>query len=284
MARKTQRFDDRQSMKNKQFEIFHYRDKKPENVGIHHHDFYEVYFFLGGNARFSVEGQNYILEKGDLLLINPLELHQVRIEQDTLYDRMVLWINCSYLDALGGTAENLAECFDRSTPYHRNFIRPDPFQRAALQALLEKMDTEFYGDHMGSTLYAQALLVQFMLEVKRLACHASEQSGAEEPDLVTQLLNYIGHHFQENITLERLASEFYVSKSYLSHEFQRRVGTSVYQYVIFRRLMQARELMSEGQSPGSVYQVCGFGDYANFYRAFKAEYGISPREFMPEQK
>jgi AraC-like DNA-binding protein len=54
--------------------------------------------------------------------------------------------------------------------------------------------------------------------------------------------------------------------------------------VIFRRLLQARELMSAGEPPGEVYQLCGFGDYANFYRAFKGEYGISPREFVAEMK
>ena len=52
--------------------------------------------------------------------------------------------------------------------------------------------------------------------------------------------------------------------------------------MIFRRLLQARELMSAGLPPGEVYQSCGFGDYANFYRAFKGEYGISPREFAAE--
>jgi AraC-like DNA-binding protein len=62
------------------------------------------------------------------------------------------------------------------------------------------------------------------------------------------------------------------------------VGTSIYRYVIFRRLLQARELMSAGEPPGEVYQLCGFGDYANFYRAFKGEYGISPREFVAAMK
>ncbi len=284
MGRKTQRFDDRQCMKNKQFEVFHYRERKQENIGIHHHDFYEVYFFLGGSARFCVEGKTYTLERGDLLLINPLELHQVLIEQDKLYDRIVLWINCSYLDSLGCGNVSLAQCFDRSASNHRNFIRPDPFQRAALLALLEKLDAEFYSDNTGSFLYAQALLIQFMVEVERLTCNSKDLPTVETPDLVTQILSYIGSHYRENITLERLASEFYVSKSYLSHEFQRQVGTSVYRYVIFRRLMRARKLLSEGQSPGAVYQACGFGDYANFYRAFKAEYGISPRQFIPDQR
>lgn len=277
--RNEQRFNDRQSMKNNQFEVFHYRDKKPSNVGIHHHDFYEVYFFLGGNVRFSVEGKQYQLEQGDLLLISPLELHQVQVQEDTIYERMVLWIDCGFLDQLGGDEIDFAACFDRTAPNHRNFIRPDPFQRAALLALLGRLNAEFYGDNMGNAAYARALLLQFMVELKRLSCALPDQPPAEEPDLVDQVLGYIGNHFREEITLEQLASEFYVSKSYLSHEFQRRVGISVYRYVIFRRLMQARELMSEGHAPGTVYQLCGFGDYTNFYRAFKSEYGISPREF-----
>ena len=48
--------------------------------------------------------------------------------------------------------------------------------------------------------------------------------------------------------------------------------------------MLARELIASGRAPGDIYQFCGFGDYANFYRAFKSEYGISPRQFAAETK
>ena len=121
-----------------------------------------------------------------------------------------------------------------------------------------------------------------MVEINRLAMASSPVEKREEPDLVSQVLAYIGAHYQENITLESLAAEFFVSKYHLSHEFSHRVGTSIYRYVIFRRLLQARELIAAGQAPGEVYQSCGFGDYANFYRAFKGEYGISPREFATQ--
>jgi AraC-like DNA-binding protein len=104
----------------------------------------------------------------------------------------------------------------------------------------------------------------------------------QDSEIVTEIVQYIYDHYQENITLESLAAEFFVSKYHLSHEFSHRVGTSVYRYVIFRRLLQARELITSGQAPGEVYQSCGFGDYANFYRAFKGEYGISPREFAQQ--
>lgn len=279
-----QRFDSRQSMKNKRFEVFHYRDKKLSNVGLHHHDFFEIYFFLSGRVTFRVEGRAYHLEPGDLLLINPQELHQPEIGPDTLYERIVLWIDRGYLAELCRMADaDLGVCFDNEAPSHTNLLRPSKLRRAALSQLLDRLTREYYSSELGSFAYAQGLLVQFMVEVNRLARMSSSQTvKLEEPDLVSQVLSYIGSHYQESITLESLAGEFYVSKYHLSHEFSHRVGTSVYRYVIFRRLLQARESIAAGQAPGEVYQSCGFGDYANFYRAFKGEYGISPREYAEQ--
>lgn len=279
----SQRFDSRQSMKDKRFEVFHYRDKKMDGVGIHHHDFFEVYFFLSGRVSFKVEGWSYHLEPGDLLLINPMELHQPDIGTDTVYERIVLWIDRSYLAGLcSASGTDLAMCFNNESPGYTNLLRPTKLRRAALGQLLDRLTREYYSDEAGSFAYAQGLLIQFMVEINRLAMASSPVEKREEPDLVSQVLAYIGAHYQENITLESLAAEFFVSKYHLSHEFSHRVGTSIYRYVIFRRLLQTRELMSAGHPPGEVYQSCGFGDYANFYRAFKGEYGISPREFAAE--
>ena len=283
MPVRAQRFDSRQSMKDKRFEVFHYRDKKMENVGIHHHDFFEVYFFLSGRVSFKVEGKSYHLESGDLLLINPQELHQPEIGPDTLYERIVLWIDRTYLAGLCSAAGvDLAACFNNEDPAHTNLLRPSKLRRAALSQLLDRLTREYYSDELGSFAYAQGLLTQFMVELNRLARSSGNVQRREEPDLVSQVLSYIGNHYQENITLESLAAEFFVSKYHLSHEFSHRVGTSIYRYVIFRRLLQARELIAAGHAPGEVYQSCGFGDYANFYRAFKGEYGISPRDFAAQ--
>ena len=51
-------------------------------------------------------------------------------------------------------------------------------------------------------------------------------------------------------------------------------------YIIQKRLVVAKQMLREGRPSSMVYQHCGFGDYSNFYRAFKAEYQISPKEFM----
>ena len=275
MASNAQRFDSRQSMQNKTFEVFHYRDQKMEGLEVHHHDFYEVYLFLGGQVQFQVEAKTFQLEPGDFLLINPQELHKPVIGQESLYERMVLWIDRNYLSSLCTENTDLSACFDGQT----NLLRSGKVRGAQLQGLLESLAREYYDEQLGSAICAQGLLMQFLVELNRLAWKNMGKALAE-PDLVSQVIAYIGNHYQENLTLESLAGQFYVSKFYLSHEFRERVGVSIHRYIIFRRLLQARDLMAAGIGPGQVYQNCGFGDYANFYRAFKAEYGISPREFV----
>lgn len=279
MGNNAQRFDSRQSMQNKKFEVFHYRDQKLEGLEIHHHDFYEVYLFLGGQVQFQVEAKSFLLEPGDFLLISPQELHKPLIGTGSIYERMVLWIDRSFLSSLCTQDMDLAACFDPEMPGHTNLLRPGKVRSAHLKGLLENLIREYYDTQAGSGIYTQGLLMQFLVEINRLAGQSTGKLSAE-PDLVSQVIAYIGNHYQEELTLEALAKQFYVSKFYLSHEFRARVGVSIHRYIIFRRLLQARDLMAAGIGPGQVYQSCGFGDYANFYRAFKAEYGISPREFV----
>ena len=124
MRERAQRFDPRQTMEKPGFEVFHYRDAKFEGVAVHQHDFYEVYFFISGNVEYSVEGKSYLLKEGDLLLINPLELHQPRIGPDqNPYERIVLWINKNYLSRLCTNNTSLSQCFDNTNPQHTNLLR-----------------------------------------------------------------------------------------------------------------------------------------------------------------
>ena len=285
MPTTTQRFDSRQTMRSRSFEVFHYRDKNPESVTLHYHDFYEIFFFLSGNVDYRVEGRSYRLESGDVLLISPQELHQPAIEPDVDYERIVLWVDRSYMQSISGPSMDLSACFGNEFTGPINLLRPPKVQQVALGQMLSRLNREYNSRHPGGEIYAAGLLQQFLVEINRLALQTTSRvRKMEDPDLVSQVLAYIGIHYRENITLETLASEFFVSKYHLSHEFSHRVGTSIYRYVIFRRLMLAREMIANGKAPGDIYQFCGFGDYANFYRAFKSEYGISPRQFAAETR
>ena len=83
--------------------------------------------------------------------------------------------------------------------------------------------------------------------------------------------------------MERLADEFYVSKYHIAHVFKENVGLSIHQYITKKRLCLCQEAIRAKMNITEVYHAYGFGDYSSFYRAFKKEFGISPKEFRDIQ-
>ena len=263
------------------FEVFHHKDSQPPDVGLHHHDFYEVYLFLNGNVDYQVEGSIYHLQPGDLLLISPMELHRLIInESNSVYDRFVLWINRDFLSQFSDEQASLTRCFDASQRGHSNLLRLSSAQRIDLATKLDLLMQECSGNNYAQELCAKGVFLQFMVSLNRIALRkaGSPAVSEESSTLVHHVLAYISTHYNEDLSLEGIAQQFYVSKYHLSHEFSRLVGTSVYRYITMKRLLIAKQMLANGVSPGVAYMNCGFTDYANFYRAFKAQYGISPRE------
>jgi len=282
MATRHQKFDPRQTMRGSTFEIFRYKDAYLKEVALHHHDFYEVYFFLSGNVHYNIESRSYLLTPGDVLLISPMELHQPMFgSEHREYERIVLWIDKQFLEGFILSAQNLTACFDTTVPGHTNLLRPEGVARQYLTFLLENLMVEVDSEDPYSDMAALSLLAQVLVALNRLAKQsAGEENKSGQDATVYSVLSYINEHYSENLTLDDLANKFFISKYHLSREFQRLVGTSVHRYIVQKRLVMAKQMLSAGRPSSEVYQNCGFGDYSNFYRAFKAEYQISPKDYV----
>ena len=94
-----------------------------------------------------------------------------------------------------------------------------------------------------------------------------------------KVLGYVEKHYVEKLTLGDIAGRFYVSESTISQTFRKKMGVSFYRWVTQRRLIAAKLLIEEGKLMEEVAETVGFADYSTFYRAFRQEYGISPRQF-----
>ena len=286
MATKHQRFEHRQTMHNTTFEVFRYKDAYPKEVALHHHDFYEIYFFLSGNVQYNIESRSYLLTPGDVLLISPMELHQPMFGPDQReYERIVIWIDKQFLEGISLQRDCFTACFDTASPNHSNLLRPEGVSRQFLMFLLEQLLAEYASQEPYHEVNSMTYLAQTLVLLNRLALQQHREELVAEPEsVVYSVLVYINNHYHENLSLDDLANRFFVSKYHLSREFQRLVGTSVHRYLVQKRLVMAKQMLSEGKPSTEVFQSCGFGDYSNFYRAFKAEYQISPKEFVQRLK
>ncbi len=100
-------------------------------------------------------------------------------------------------------------------------------------------------------------------------------------DLVGQVKAYITANLKEELRVEMLAKQFYISADYLSKVFKKEEGIGIGDYIVEERMFLARELMREGRSSVSrIAYECGYDNYSYFTKVFKKKYGVTPREYM----
>ena len=272
----------RKRLGRRDYEIFRTREVHQEERTPHCHDFYEVTLIWSGSMHYRVGARSYHLTNGDILLISPNELHQPDPETDlTGCERVVLWIDKAFLQQFRSFGFDPTACFDTTDPRHGSCLRFDNESTLRIGELLERCLRENESGDFGAEMMADTIMIQVMILINRL--HSSTAQGEHRDrsqTLVTSVLDYINSHYAEELTLDSLANRFFISKYHLSREFGRVVGVPVHRYITQKRLVVAKQLLSEGRPSSMVYQHCGFGDYSNFYRAFRGEYGISPKAYV----
>lgn len=282
MSTPFQPYTRRQTMIASDFEVYRYRSTYMNEVALHHHDFYEIYLLLRGQVSYIVENHLYKMRPGDIMLVSPLELHQARIATDTEpYERIVLWVARPYLERLSSARTSLTRCFDTTVAGHTNLLRLPGATSAAMRQKLETLGELHAREGYGDDLLATGCLVSLLVELNRAAADRRGQNTADcsTDRVVDAVLTYINEHYNEPLTLDMLSEKFFISKYHLLRKFDAQVGTTVHRYILQKRLLIAKQLLAGGVAPNEACGYCGFGDYANFYRAFRGEYGTTPRQY-----
>lgn len=280
MTMKKLAYSNRQYMRTNDYELFYYKDMMLKSVSLHHHDFYEVYFFVKGEVDYKIEGRDYDLKPGDVLLLNYKELHQALIEDPKqLYERYVLWLNRDFLASLSSEKTDLKRCFEDREK--KNLIRTTMENQQLIRGILDKLLSLEGSEEMGHDLLYKAYITELMVALNRISFDEESriQHTVKKNQLIDAVIHYINENLEENITMDNLSNAFFISKYHLSREFKKHTGITLYRFIVKKRLIRSKELIMEDLPITSVYERSGFGDYSNFFRAFKDEYGITPKKF-----
>lgn len=270
-------------MTERYFEFHHTYNESPPNVSFHQHSFYEIFFFLSGNVNYIIEGRTYNLRPGDVLLTSSLDIHRPDIRPGRPYERIVVWLADDFFGHLKDFyGEDLTACFTDAALKGYRLIRPDIQSILRLKQLCTRIDEVKHSPEIGSHALASAYMTEFLVHVSRAYYHTpdSVKDDITENEKINQILLYINEHLTEDLSLEHLSGRFYLSKYYLSRQFKQFTGLSLYQYIMKKRLNTARNLLHSGSSVMDACFQCGFGDYSNFLKAFKREFGKTPRAYL----
>lgn len=96
---------------------------------------------------------------------------------------------------------------------------------------------------------------------------------------VRPILLYIDENLSEPLSLEQIASQFFISKTYLCRLFKGSTGVSVMEYMIEERISRACILLEQGYSVQKVGELSGFSDNSHFIRTFRKRKGVSPGKY-----
>jgi AraC-like DNA-binding protein len=277
-----QDFTPRQYMVNPDFELFHYYDETAMEIEYHNHDFYEIYFFISGRVTYMIEGKSYRTRPGDIFIINNRELHKPVIEQGETYERVVVWVKPEFLVRNSASDCDLTQCFESSSQSKYNLLRPHKETLEGITRVIAKFEKACSSGSYGNSILKGIYLIELLVYLNRAWGEAAGKDlggDMEYNEKISNVIKYINENLGSELSLDKLAARFYLSKYHLLREFKRNVGYTIHQYMQRKRLIMAKSLLKEGQQVTEVCMRCGFGDYSNFIRAFKREFGMSPRKY-----
>lgn len=252
-------------------------------MDFHLHDNYEIYLFLSGGVRYFIEKNSYDLVPGDILLMRPGEIHKATFTSNETYERIVLNFPEDVLNMLSARGNELNYCYHSRPHGEKNRLNSNDDEKNELIALFEKfIMVDTYPKMWGMQLKL-AIFLEIMVKINRIFSDNTRSIPSHlNHRRLKPILEYIDQNLNSNLSLKFLQQKFFISSSYLCQIFKQATGSTLHEYIIYKRISRAKQFLINGESAYNAAVKSGFSDYSNFVRAFKKVTGYSPREYLKQ--
>lgn len=265
---------------NEAFRLFHLRDQASREFSWHYHDFHKVVIFLSGKATYHIEGRSYPLKPWDILLVDRHAIHRPEIDSSVPYERFILWIQNDL------PHQELLSCFHKARDRSYNLIRLSSDLQEKLKETLFQLEDSARTQAFGQEILTQALFQEFMVYLNRIFLEKQyiyDKKSYSYDSQIASLLQYINHNLQADLSVEKLAARYYVSKYHLMRKFKEETGYTLHNYIVNKRLLMARSLIDQGMPVIKAAQESGFAEYSTFSRAYRKQFQQSPGASKKQQ-
>ena len=257
--------------------IQHLENKEKHNMSVqHYHDMYEIYLHLEGKRYIFYDNICYTLERGDLAIFKPFDIHYAESREFDYYERYVLNFRDEKLSKILSSEEKYI-LFEK---INSCVVRLNEEQTQILYEYFKMVDKFF--DKKGFFKEKLICSALFQLLVYVTECIDGEQiiQGESVSPQIISAIKYINENYAQRLSLEEIAKAACISKYYFSHKFKEVTGATVLEYLNNVRLTKVHNLLIKTEyTTEEISRATGFSSSAHLIRVFKEVYGISPKAF-----
>lgn len=252
-----------------------------ESITSHDHDFFELVYISDGYCLHEMAGRMTLLMAGDLFIIPPGKVHRYMCNRDIkLYNCMFTMEAVASLGKRMSSLPGVSALLNHSSG---DFIHAhlELQERSTVSQLMEDMAHECTHRSAGWDVLLGSYLISLIIHCSRIFQHHVGDMNDKRAYMgyVTQALQYIDAHYQEDITIRDIAGHVGVSNDYFSRQFKQVTGIAPVEYLRRYRFARAMELLAGGMAVTEVAHQVGFRNLCHFSREFKNQLGVTPSQY-----
>lgn len=262
--------------------ILNHTNSRPDT--FHWHSYFEITCVRKGCGHYFVNGQEYAMEPGDIIIFNNVEPHGWKLLGEDM-DLLVMVFSPEFVAEKLSVfdTEYLKPFVERGSNFKNRIGQEEPLSaeiRKSIQEIYEEWETKKEGYPLmikANVLRILTMLIRTYQDKSKSGEMLKEKKNAMKR--LEQAFSYMDSHYSEKITLDEVAAVAYMSSNYFSSYFRKVTNVSFSEYVTRLRISHARELLRDtDKSVTEIALECGFHNISNFYRLYKKYVGKAPRE------
>ena len=248
----------------------------------HYENTYQIVFLLAGKILYQVGEKEYQVSKGGMIVLNTLEEHTLKVLEYP-YERYVIQIRPDFFQHEVKYPEVIAVFIKRPADFSHLLTVTEPVWNY-LHDVIREMEKEYLNRKKYWEMYVGADLRRMFITIFRECADVlSMMKIGNGVTVAYNVMNYLNHHFAEDISVNSIAAALFLNRDYISHVFKDETGYSVMAYVISLRINRAKLLLAEtDRSITDIAMECGYTDFTYFSKQFKKHTNLSPSKFRKD--
>lgn len=245
----------------------------PDHVYIPHaHEAVCLGVITGGALNIGTPGKSMVAEKGDLIIVNPEEVHFGKGAAKGGWNMRTLHIAPDYLKKVSEAELGIS---NPDISFHGP-VRKDPVLSTWLFGL--HWCSETGGPPLKRGEFFHSMLARLMQRHSKTPTNALPAEN--DPRAVAKAREYLAAHLEDKVTLEDLAFETGSTPFRIMRAFAKSTGMTPHAWQTQARVRYAADLLKKGKRLAETAYACGFADQAHFTRTFRKVYGITPGQYL----